>query len=71
MMKTLASLALLAVGATAQLIDSSSFGAGQTSVQYQCTVFGLWLSDFRPGYHQTETLSPDGQLEQKAMYRKL
>ncbi|KAJ5405060.1 hypothetical protein N7465_006344 [Penicillium sp. CMV-2018d] len=30
MMRTLASLALLAVGATAQLIDSSSFGAGQT-----------------------------------------
>lgn len=71
MMRTLASLALLAVGATAQLIDSSSFGAGQTSVQYPCTIFGLRLSDFRPGYHQPETLSPDGQLQQRAMYRKL
>ncbi|EKV16063.1 Concanavalin A-like lectin/glucanase, subgroup [Penicillium digitatum] len=30
MMRTLASLALLAVGATAQVIESSSFGAGQT-----------------------------------------
>ncbi|KGO65568.1 Concanavalin A-like lectin/glucanases superfamily [Penicillium italicum] len=30
MMRTLASVALLAVGATAQLIESSSFGAGQT-----------------------------------------
>ncbi|KGO45351.1 Concanavalin A-like lectin/glucanase, subgroup [Penicillium expansum] len=30
MMRTLASLALIAVGATAQLIESSSFGAGQT-----------------------------------------
>lgn len=32
MMKTLASLALFAAGATAQVIDSSSFGAGKTSV---------------------------------------
>ncbi|KAJ5497352.1 Concanavalin A-like lectin/glucanase subgroup [Penicillium fimorum] len=30
MMRTLASLALVAIGATAQIIDSSSFGSGQT-----------------------------------------
>jgi mannose-binding lectin 1 len=32
MMKTLASLALFAAGATAQVIESSSFGTGKTLV---------------------------------------
>jgi hypothetical protein len=71
MMKTLASLALLAAGATAQIIESSSFGTGEKLVQCPCSVFTLWLSDPGPEYHQTRILSPDGQLEERAMHHTL
>ncbi|KAJ5479732.1 hypothetical protein N7530_005241 [Penicillium desertorum] len=40
MMKTLASLALLAAGATAQIIESSSFGTGQTISPNQDSIPG-------------------------------
>ena len=70
MMRTLASLALFAAGATAQVIDSSSFGAGKTLVS-ACSSRAWIQSDLdQPGYHQTETTqSRDGQLEERATNR--
>ncbi|CAG8930573.1 unnamed protein product [Penicillium salamii] len=41
MLKTLASLALLAAGATSQIIESSSFGTGKTVVQSE------WTAEFQ------------------------
>jgi hypothetical protein len=69
-MKTFSSLALLAVGAVAQVIESQSFGYGE---RYATSTVACPLSragsdqHLSPGYRRPTAIFPDGTLEERAM----